>query len=706
MRIAELIRKMTVEEKVMQLCSLMDRELLQDGKLSRARMKKHLSKGIGFVASLTRDFEPGDGADVLNEAQRFLVENTRLGIPAVMHEECLHGNMSRGATVFPQSIGMAASWDPEFYTRVARAIAEEARARGFTLALSPTINIARDPRCGRTEETYGEDPLLTTRMALAFVKTMQANGVGCTPKHFVANFVGDGGRDSHDVHFSERELREVYFPAFEAVVRKAKATAIMPAYNTLNGEPCSSHEWLLIDVLRKEWGFEGVTGSDYWAIDNMARSQFVARDAAECARKALLGGMDVEWPNSSTYPELIQQVKSGAVPVKALDRSVERVLRLKERMGVLRNPYADRLRAIRLANCAKHRTLAREAAARSMVLLKNQGLLPLSRRIRKLAVIGPNAAAIRTGGYSSTGAKVVTPLKGLQALLGKDRVVYARGCTNTGGTRAGIAAAATIAKRADAAVVFMGNWSGGSWVRKPHSEGEGRDRSNLALPGMQEQLVAAVSAANRNTAVVLIGGSAVTMERWLGEVRAVLEAWYPGGEGGTAIAETLFGNRNPGGKLPLTFPIREGQLPCYYNLKPTGRHFDYLDLRGAQAQFPFGHGLSYTSFEYRSLRITKTAGGVKVACTVKNTGRRAGDEVVQVYVHDKYSSLTRPLKELKGFERISLDPSESVRITIALTRKDLSFLNDRMKWAFEPGEFEIMVGSSSTDIRLQRTATL
>jgi len=708
MNIRKLMKKMTVEEKVMQLCTAMDHQLLDNGALSPAGMKQRLSKGIGFIASLTRDFAPREGAEILNEAQRYLIANTRLGIPAVMHEECLHGNMSMGATIFPQSIAMAATWDPGFYARVAKAIAREARARGYTLALSPTINISRDARCGRVEETYGEDTLLTTLMGLAFVKNMQANGVGCTLKHFVANFVGDGGRDSLDAHFSERELREVYFPAFKTCVQQARAAAIMPAYNTLNGKPCSSNSWLLEDILRKEWGFDGITGSDYWAINWMMDKQFVATDHADCARKALLGGMDVEWPNGTTYPLLVKEVKAGRVPVQKVNRSVERVLLLKERMGLFRDPFANVKKAIELSNCAEHRGLAREAACRSMVLLKNTGLLPLKAgNTGKLAVIGPNAATIRTGGYSSRGAGVVTMLKGFRQLLGKDRVIYAQGCTNAGGTRAGVGKAVQAAKKADAVVLCMGNWSGGSWIHKPHTEGEGRDRSDLSLPGLQEELVSEVAAVNRNTIVVLIGGGPVVVANWIDKVRAVIEAWYPGCEGGTALADVVFGNCNPGGKLPVTFPVSEGVLPHFYNLKPTGRAYDYQDQRGPQEQFPFGHGLSYTRFKYTGLRIEKTGrAGLSVSCRVRNTGRRAGDEVVQLYVHAMGTTLSRPLKELKSFERISLAAGESQRVEFKLTRKDLSYLGEKMKPVLEPCDLEVMIGSSSADIRLSRTVKI
>lgn len=707
MNIKALVKEMTVEEKVAQLCSLMAGDLMEDGEFSRRKMKSRLKHGIGFLASITRDLPPREGVQALNFVQEFLVEKTRLGIPAICHEECLHGVMASGSTVFPQAIGMAAGWNPGLLKRVAAAIGKEAKAWGFTLALSPVLDIGRDPRCGRIEETFGEDTLLVTRMALTFIRALQSKGVGCTPKHFVANFVGDGGRDSHDIHFSERELREVYFPPYEKCIKKGKAVALMPAYNSVNGVPVSCNPWLLKDVLRKEWGFEGIAGSDYWAIDNLQKSHGVAKDKAECAKLALEGGMDVEWPNSSCYPTLVRQVKQGRVSCRRLDEAVERVLRLKKRQGVFSNWKGDESRALSLTNCKAHRSLALEAAHQSVVLLKNTGILPLGPKRGTIAVIGPNANQIRTGGYSSQGSEIVTPLKGLISRYGKNRILFTPGCGNHKGTTAGIHKAARIAAQADAVILCVGNWSGGFWKNNPHTEGEGRDRSDLRLPGPQEELLDAVVKANRRTIVVLIGGSAVVMDGWVDRVPAILEMWYPGCEGGTALAEILSGDKNPGGKLPITFPRRNGQLPLYYNMKPSGRKYDYNDLRGDQAQFPFGHGLSYTRFDYASLNAKQIGkSGMLVSATITNSGKRDGDEVVQLYIRDLHASMTRPVKELKGFERIHLKAGQKQRVEFKLSRKDLSFLGTKMEMVFEPGELEVMIGSSSEDIRLRKIVSI
>ncbi len=706
MNIKSLLKKMTTEEKVMQLCALMAEDLLDGDKLSAAKMKHRLKHGIGFLASVTRDLPPDKGAALVNQVQHWLRENTRLKIPAVAHEECLHGCMARGSTIFPQAIAMAASWDLGLHKRVVTTIGMEARAWGFSLALSPVVDVARDARAGRTEETFGEDTWLVTRFGVNFVKALQAQGVGCTPKHWVADFVADGGRDSWDIKFSERELREVYFPPYEACIREADARAIMPTYNTLNGTPMVANKALNIDVLRKEWGFKGIAGSDYWSIDYQYKMQFMARDAADAARQALMGGNDVEWPNSTCYPTLIKQVKQGKVPMKVLDTSVARVLLLKQKQGLFKNPWAEVDKLTVLANCGAHRELSHEAALKSIVLLKNKGGLPLTRNLKKVAVIGPNADEVRTGGYSSFGTHYVTPLQGIRERLGKERVLYAKGCPNTGGSEAGIKKAVAVARVADAAILVMGNWSHGSWRKEPATEGEGRDRCDLRLPGLQEKLIEEVCKVNKKVVVVLVSGMAVTMEAWLGKVKAVLNAWYPGCEGGRAIAETLFGDFNPGGKLPITFPVRAGQLPLYYNHKPTGRHYDYVDLRGKQAQFPFGHGLSYTSFKYSDFGLRTEDSGLRASCKVTNTGKRAGDEVVQLYIHQELTLVTRPLKELRGFERVSLAPGESTKVEFKLTKKDLAYLGPDLKPTIKGGAFEVMVGSSSEDIRLSKKIKL
>jgi beta-glucosidase len=620
----------------------------------------------------------------------------------MIHDEGLHGLLANGATSFPQSIAMAASWDPDLLYWVARAIGRETRQRGIRQLLSPTINIARDPRCGRTEETYGEDPFLASRMAVAFVQGVQQEGVVATPKHYAANFVGDGGRDSYAIHFSERLMREVYFPAFEAAVREGGALSLMAAYNSYDGLPCSCNPWLLTKVLRDEWGFQGFVVSDYGSVVHVLEKHAVARDKTGVARRTLEAGLDVELPATDCYGQpLLEGLEQGLVSQEALDQAVRRLLWVKFKMGLFDDPFVDPAAAEAGCNTPEHRELALRMARLGLVLLKNENqLLPFSKSLRSLAVIGPQADAIHLGGYSWYGydkEHVVTPLRGLQELLGKNVALhYAEGCGVQNTSTAGFAAALQAAAQSEAAVLFVGN--------SDQTEGEQRDRASLDLPGVQEDLVRAVAETGIPLAVVLINGSAITMGGWIEQAPAILEAWYPGEQGGRAIAEALFGDFNPGGKLPVTFPRTTGQLPLYYSYKPSGRIDDYADGSG-KAAFPFGHGLSYTTFEYSDLRISPQPAGsdavVSLTFDLANTGARDGDEVVQVYVRDVLASVVRPLKELKAFHRFSLRAGEKRTLSFLLDVQDLALYDAGLQRLVEPGEFEIMLGSSSEDIRLR-----
>ena len=734
-KINELLSKMTLEEKIGQLRAKMipTREIFSSlfkelpdekrekllheifsalrkepeliGDLTTAIVKKSwkdlLEKEknrIGMLTVILRHFPPGESAKLANEIQEFATKKFRLGIPVMIHDECLHGCMVRGSTIFPQSIALASTWDPELMERVAVAIGKETRARGIHQCLSPTINIARDPRCGRTEETYGEDPYLASAMAVAFVRGVQSQKVVCTPKHFVANFVGDGGRDSYPIHFSERILREIYFPAFKAAVEKAGALSIMAAYNSLDGIPCSCNKWLLTDVLRKEWGFRGFVVSDYGSVPHIQTKHGAAESRAEAAKRAIEAGLDMELPESHCFDELLALVKKGEISEELIDEAVRRVLRVKFWLGLFENCYVDPEYAERICDCEEHRKLALEAARKSIVLLKNDGTLPLSKNLKSIAVIGPNASVMRLGGYSGYGVKTVSPFEGIRNKVSPGTKVYfAEGCTLTGKSKEGFKQAGEAAKKADVAILCLGN-SG-------ETEGEGRDRCNLDLPGVQEELIETICDTGKPVVVVLINGSAVTMTRWIDKVNAVVEAWYPGEEGGNAIADVLFGDYNPGGKLPITFPRATGQLPLYYNHRPTGRVDDYVDLRGKQPLFPFGHGLSYTEFEYSNLRVDpekiSPEEEVKISVDVRNIGKYEGDEVVQLYIHKRISSVSRPVKELKGFKRITLKPGETKTVSFILGREELAFYDAEMNFTVEPGIYEVMIGSSSEDIRLR-----
>ncbi|MFO7871655.1 MAG: glycoside hydrolase family 3 N-terminal domain-containing protein [Kiritimatiellia bacterium] len=698
-RVNDLLGRMTLEEKIMQMGSRISWEpgtVAADrrGRFSPGIARRTMGKtGLGQLCMIQNQYSPSAGASLANSIQRFAEKHTRLGIPPIIHHEALHGLTTRGCTSFPQAIALASSWDPDMMLEVSSIIGRETISRGIRQVLSPTINIARDPRCGRTEETYGEDPLLTSRMVVSFVKGVQAHGVVATPKHFVANFAGSGGRDSHEIHFSERILREIYFPAFEAAVKEAGALSIMAAYNSLDGKPCSSDAWLLRDVLRNEWGFKGYVVSDYNSVIHIHSKHRVAPSDAEAGKLAAEAGLDVELPASVCFEKMISLARRGLVSSEAIDECVRNILRVKFMMGMFDDRYVDPKKAGTICDPKQHRAAALKAAEKGMVLLKNRsGTLPFDRRLKSLAVIGPNAAEARLGGYSGRGIKTVSPLAGIRKLAGKRvKIRYSRGCGITGNSRDGFDRAMKAVRASDAAVLVMGN--------APETEGEDRDRCCLDLPGVQEDLILEAAAAGKPVIVVLINGSAVTMERWVDKAQAILEAWYPGEEGGTAIAETLFGRNNPAGRLPITFPIRSGQLPLYYNDKPSGRTSDYADLRGRQAMFPFGHGLSYTTFAYSSLRVTPSSippyGKVKVKVDVRNTGKTAGDEVVQLYLTDLCSSVTRPVMELKGFRRISLSAGSKKTVAFELGERELRMLDTHLQYVVEPGAYQVMVGSSS-----------
>jgi len=723
-RAEDLLKRMTLEEKVQQMMALGDfqnvdifiieegrygypkleealfHDIFKNGEFSVEKAKKVMGKGIGQLSTIGRYCTPKKGAERANAIQKFAREETRLGIPVIIHDECLHGLMAIHATSFPQAIGLASTWDDLLLQEVAVAIGKETRNRGIHHCLSPTINIARDPRCGRTEETYGEDPYLCSRMAVAYVKGVQSEGVACTAKHFVANFVGIGGRDSNEIQLSERNLREIYFTAFKACVQEANVLSVMAAYNSLDGVPCSSNRRLLTDILRDEWGFEGVVVSDYFSVFWIYDKHRTALSKGDAARQAVEAGLDIELPHPDCYRELAEFVEKGKMSVESIDASVRRILRLKFRLGLFDDPYVDPVTAEKVNDCESHRALALKAAQKSMVLLKNdQGLLPFNEAIHSIAVIGPNADEECLGGYSGGEIKVVTPLQGIRNRAPSNVTIqFAKGCDNLDISRSQFEEAIQMARKSDVAVMFMGN--------SVMTEGEHRDRCNLDLQGVQESLIEEILNTGTPVIVVLIGGSVVTMGKWADRVQGMIEAWYPGEEGGHAIADVLFGRVNPGGRLPITFARTVGQLPLYYNYTPSGRTDDYVDLRGEQAQFAFGYGLSYTTFQYGRPRLMKSTirrdESTSVNVDVTNTGDRAGDEVIQMYIHDKLCSVVRPVKALKGFKRITLQPGETQTVTLNITPEHLAFYNQDMDFVVEPGEFEILVGSSSRDEDLQK----
>ena len=849
-RIDDLIGRMTLEDKFWQLYMIPGD--LSDGK------EKYAHGIFGFQvatkgksasrAEQILEYRPGaparETAELINSIQHYFVEETRLGIPIIPFDEALHGLVRQGATMFPASIALAASWDTSLVRQVAGAIAMETKTRGVRQILSPVINITRDVRWGRVEETYGEDPYLTSRMAVAFIKPFEQMGVVTTPKHFVAN-VGAGGRDSYPIDFDERLLQEIYFPGFKASIREAGATSLMTSYNSLHGRPCDAYDWLLNKQLKEDWGFDGFVISDANAVGGSNVLLFTAQDYTDATEQSIENGLDVIFQTAyDQYPYFYDAFEKGLIDHGAIDAAVRRVLRAKFKMGLFENPYVDPSAAEEWNGNPAHRDLAYRSALASTVLLKNEAqALPLSHNLRSIAVIGVDADEARLGGYSGPGNRKVSILEGIKNKVGTTcQVNYAPGCGRFAIEEIAIPASRffhekdgkkvpgligqyfnnitleghPVMTRIDPNIEFrwtlfspnpdstnpdfyaarwegnliapetgdfkigfygddgyrlyldgqliLDNWkkqtvrtrmtaihldkdrtyairvecfqtTGNAWFRLVWNvgvdnnwqaknaaavdlarnadatvivagieEGEFRDRSYLSLPGHQEALIRDVAATGKPVVVVLVGGSAVTMRNWIDEVPAILDVWYPGEAGGDAVADILFGDYNPGGHLPITFPEWEGQLPLYYNHRPTGRGDDYLDGTG-KPLFPFGYGLSYTTFNYHDLVMgegeIKPDQSTTVRFKVTNTGDFDGDEVVQLYIRDEVSSVSQPVLALKGFMREHIKKGETRDLSFTITPEMLQMLDEEMNWVVEPGSFRILIGSSSYDIRLR-----
>jgi beta-glucosidase len=739
-RVADLLARMTVEEKVAQLLGVWNRKReIQDaqGRFDPANAKALLGNGIGEVSRPSEVARPTSGAPYrtareqalfVNAVQKWLVENTRLGIPALFHEEALHGLVAPGGTHFPVPIGLGSTWNPALVERLMGVAALEGRARGTQHVLSPVVDLGRDPRWGRIEETYGEDPFLVTQMGVAAVRGYQgtslplaADKVFATLKHFAGHGSHEGGVNTAPALVPERLLRAELLVPFEAAV-KAGAHTVMPSYNEVDGVPAHANRWLLGDVLRREWGFSGLVVSDYFGVEQMQTRHHVAADKADAAAQALDAGVDLELPDPYGFSELVGLVKSGRMAESAIDRPAARMLRAKFLAGLFENPYVDPDRAERVTNTPEHQSLALQAARESIVLLKNQGaLLPLDRaRVKTLAVIGPNAKGVHLGGYSRDPGRGVDVVAGITARAGAGvKVVYAEGVRITeheadwGGdkvvlgdaalNRARIQEAVKVAREADAIVLAIG--TNESVSREAWADNHLGDVADLTLMSNQEELVQAMLQTGKPVVALLINGRPLAVPMLAERVPAIVEAWYAGQEGGTAIAEVLFGDVNPGGKLPVTFPRHAGQLPVYYNRRPTSFR-NHLDLT-REPLWAFGYGLSYTTFTLDELRVASPAigpgGTTEVTVRVRNSGARAGDEVVQLYIHDQVSSVTRPVKELRGFARVTLKPGESKTVTFNVGPDELSMIDRRMQRVVEPGRFDVMVGTSSAT---QLTATL
>ncbi|MFC4779290.1 glycoside hydrolase family 3 N-terminal domain-containing protein [Paenibacillus sp. GCM10023252] len=845
-RTEDLLGRMTLGEKIKQLQCLFIHEMLeQEDPIGE--------DGLGGFAfeRIIMPYTIKEEAEIINRLQRSCVEGTRLGIPALIHAEALHGLTLREGTSFPQAIGLGATWDPELMGEVSAAIAAESKVRGIRQVLSPTVDLARDVRWGRVEETYGEDPYLVSRMAVEFCKSFERTGIVTTPKHFVANS-GDGGRDSHPVYYSERMLRKVYFKPYEACIREAGSQSIMASYNALDGQPSGLNHWLLTKVLREEWGFEGFVVTDYGLMIKALKQHAAAEDLMGIAVKSISAGMDREIPamsDTSGFTKLMEAVQTGKVSEETIDTAVRRVLLAKFRIGLFEQPYALPDDIVEVTGSRRHREIARKAAEKSLVLLRNvNDVLPLGagHKVKKLAVMGAIADKPKLGGYSSWGNEIISILQGLregapagteihhvqagveslgedelalslipveclecvvddrveqgmtgryidsQTLSGQPVVIrndgsvafnwgssqpaehpkledgkpysiewrghlvppesglYKLGVTANGGARLYLDGELLIDRWEDAlsgtqivacdleqgkrySLTVQYHSSGGDahirlgWNRGTNpeegvqllrqqldgmdavvivagiTEGEGMDRANLNLPVSMERLIQNVAGLGLPVIVVVSAGSAVTMRNWVNAADAILYAWYPGLEGGHAIADVLFGEVNPGGRLPVTFPQDVAQAPLYYNAEPSGRRNGYVDMT-ENPQFPFGYGLSYTSFSYSEAKLSRDVIGpmdsVTVTVEVTNTGDRDGDEVVQLYVRDKVASYATPLKSLQDFKRITLRAGQSAEVVLELTPDKLAILGADMKPVVEPGEFLVMVGASCEDIRI------
>jgi beta-glucosidase len=723
-RVAELLGRMTLEEKVAQLRPTARRVSLSSapGVFSPGAAQEVLKDGTGYLGRVTMPLPPREAATLANAIQRYLREKTRLGIPALLVEEALHGFMAKDATSFPQAIALAATWDEDLVERVFTAAAREARARGAHWMLAPVLDVARDPRWGRTEETLGEDPFLAARLGVAAIHGLQGrerafgpDRVLATAKHFAVHGQPEGGTNAAPGNYSERIVREQFLPSFEAAVREARVGAVMASYNEIDGIPAHVNDWLLGDVLRREWGFDGILCSDGGGVNDLVNRHHVAADAADAARQVFLAGVDMELDN--TIGALVEHVRQGRVPAARLDQAVARVLEAKLELGLFDDPFVDPERAARVTNSPEHRALALEAALKAIVLLKNDGpLLPLDRaRLRSIAVIGPNAADLHVGGYSYDPAPGVSVLEGIRRKVGPAvQVLHAEGSRITEGAQGWkawwddlvrpsdpaadtlrIAAAVEVAKKADVALLVVGENE--AVCREGWSRDHLGDRDSLDLPGRQAELVKAVAATGTPTVVLLINGRPLAIPDVAEIVPAVLEGFYLGQETGTAVADVLFGDANPGGRLPITVPRNVGQLPAYYYQKPAAK-VGYV-LSNVEPLFAFGHGLSYTTFRYENLRVTPPTiapdGEATVTVDVVNAGSRPGDEVVQLYVHDRIASVTRPVKLLRGFTRLTLAPRERRTARFTLGSDDLSFLDREKRRVVEPGVFDVTVGGSS-----------
>jgi beta-glucosidase len=737
-RVADLLGRMTLAEKAAQMTCIWQKkaELLLDehGIFDAAKARANYGHGNG-LGQVGRPSDAAGGrnaretAELTNAIQRFFIEESRLGIPVFFHEECLHGHAAIGATSFPQPIALGATFDPDLVERIFTTTALETRLRGAHQALTPVVDVARDPRWGRVEETYGEDPYLVAQLGVAAVRGFQGDGtfadqtrLVATLKHFAAHGQPESGNNCAPVNVSERVLRETFLYPFREALNRGGAMSVMASYNEIDGVPSHANRWLLRDILRRDWGFTGTVVSDYYAIRELAErpelyGHFVARDGKEAALLAVRAGVNIELPEPDCYTNLIALVEEGALAESELDELVAPLLAQKFRMRLFENPYVDSGEAERIVGCEAHRDLALEAALKVVTLLKNEGeVAPLDpAKLKKIAVIGPNADRELLGGYSGKPKSRSTVLEGIRERAGAGvEVVYHEGCKITiGGSwwqdevtpndpvedRRTIAEAVKLAADADVVVLAVGGneqTSREAWMGNHLG-----DRTNLDMVGLQDELVDAIAATGTPVVAFVFNGRPLSINNLAAKAAVVFECWYLGQEMGRAVAAVLFGDANPGGKLPMTIPKSVGHVPAFYNHKPSARRGYLFDE--AKPLFPFGFGLSYTKFDFGPPRLERAKIGrdhsTRVLVDVTNAGARPGEEIVQLYIRDRVSSVTRPVKELKGFQRITLAAGETQTVALDITPDRLALWNIDMEFVVEPGEFSIMVGPNSAGLQ-------
>jgi beta-glucosidase len=737
-RVKDLISRMTLEEKAAQMVGVWNQKadtlVDENGNFDIAKARASYKDGHG-LGQVGRPNDAGGGknakemAELTNAIQKFFIEESRLGIPVIFHEECLHGLAAKDGTSFPQPIGLAGTFNPELVQSLYTMTAEETRSRGGHHALTPVVDVARDPRWGRVEETFGEDPYLVAQMGIAAVRGFQGDAsfkdkkrVLATLKHFAAHGQPESGMNCAPVNISERVLRETFLYTFKEAIRKGGAVTVMASYNEIDGIPSHANTWLLRDVLRKEWGFNGFVVSDYYALWELhyrpdTHGHFVAANKKEAAALAVRAGVNIELPEPDCYNHLVELVEEGTLKESQLDELVKPMLLWKFKMGLFDDPYVDPDEAERISGSAENRKLALQAARETITLLKNdpaQSIVPLSvEKIKTLAVIGPNAHRSLLGGYSGVPKYDVTIVEGIKNKVGdKVEILYSEGCKITvDGTwkqdevitpdpdedRRQIAEAVKIAEKADAIVLAIGGNEQTS--REAWALNHMGDRTSLDIVGRQDELVKAMVETGKPVIVFLFNGRPLSINYVSENVPVIFECWYLGQETGNAVADVLFGNFNPGGKLPITIPRSAGHIPVYYNYKPSARRGYLFDE--VTPLYPFGFGLSYTTFSVGNARLENDTigwnGSTRVLADVRNTGQREGSEVVQMYIRDLVSSVTRPVKELKGFKKVWLKPGESKTVALDITPESLAFYNVNMEYVVEPGDFEIMVGNSSRD---------